>query len=153
MSAVGAWCRGREEEHVILVPAANTTHEPEVTMTKAQEVYEKVEELVAGGMDRPDAFRQLAEELGIQFNSVRGSYYTHSRTLNGGASRTRHRETNPDDAVASARAVLERAIAEIDKEVEQAQERATEAKAEADALKQSAPERKKTIEARLKALE
>lgn len=153
MNAVSAWCRGREEERAIFVPAANTTHEQEVSVTKAQEVYEKVEELVAGGMDRPDAFRQLAEELGIQFNSVRGGYYTHKRTLEGGASRTRRRETSPDDAVASARAVLERAIEDIDKEVEQAQERAAEATAEADALKQSAPERKKEIQARLKALE
>jgi chromosome segregation ATPase len=147
------WCHGRGEESAILAPAANTIHNPEVSVTKAQEVYEKVEELVAGGTERPEAFRQIAEELGIQFNSVRGAYYTHTRTLNGGASRTRRRETSPEDAVASARAVLERALEDIDQEVSQAQERATESKAEADALKASAPDRKKEIQARLKALE
>ncbi len=152
MSARCGWCPGRDEER-IFVPAANTIHTMEVFVTKAQGVYERVEELIDGGMDRPDAFRKLAEELGIQHNSVRGAYYSHQRTLNGGSSRTRRRETSPADAVADARAVLERALGSIDQEVELAAERAAEAKAEADVLKASAPERKKEIQARLKALE
>ncbi len=47
-------------------------------MTKAQEVYERVEALVASGVKKADAFRQLADELGQPFNSVRGAYYAHT---------------------------------------------------------------------------
>jgi chromosome segregation ATPase len=121
-------------------------------MTKAQEVFEKVEELKAGGTEQADAFKQLAEEYGQPVNSIRGSYYTHSRSANGGATRTRRRETTPEDAIADARATLERAIESVDREVTVAEERAKEAKAEHEALKKSAPERKAAIAARLEAL-
>jgi hypothetical protein len=123
-------------------------------MTKAQEVFEKVEALEAGGRSKAEAFKKLAEEYGQPVNSIRGSYYTHSRAAAGGSapSRTRRRETTPEDAVADARATLERAIASIDREVVAADERSKEAAAEAKALKESAPERKKAIEARLEAL-
>jgi hypothetical protein len=124
--------------------------------TKAQEIYEAIEQRVAGGVDKADAFRALASELDRPFDSVRGSYYSHKRTLEGGGSgkpaRTRRRETTPDDAVADARAALERAIGAIDREVEAAKERAEEAKAEYDALKASAKERKEAITTRLEAL-
>jgi hypothetical protein len=66
--------------------------------------------------------------------------------------RTRRRETTPDDALADARAALERAIESIDREVEVAKTRAEEAQAEYDALKGSAAKRKKTITERLEAL-
>jgi chromosome segregation ATPase len=122
-------------------------------MTKAQEVYDKTEELIADGMEKADAFRQLAEEYAQPVNSIRGFYYQHSRTLNGGASRTRQRETTAEDALAQARGTLERAIANIDREVETAEERAGEAMAEYESLKESAPKRKKDIETRLKALQ
>ena len=49
-------------------------------MTKAQEVYDRVEALVASGVRKADAFRQVAEELGQPFNSMRGAYYAHTRT-------------------------------------------------------------------------
>ena len=49
-------------------------------MTKAQEVYERVEALVASGMKKADAFRQAAEEFGQPFNSMRGAYYAHTRS-------------------------------------------------------------------------
>lgn len=85
-----------------------------------------------------------------------GSYYAHKRRLEGGdstkPSRTRRRETTPDDALADARASLERSITSIDKEVEAAEDRATESAAEAKALKASAGERKKIITERLEAL-
>jgi hypothetical protein len=89
-------------------------------VTKAQEVYEKVEALIASGVDKSDAFKQLAEETGRPYDSLRGSYYTHKRKLEGGSegaksSRTRRRETTPNDALADARASLERSIASIDK--------------------------------------
>ncbi|HEV7938981.1 MAG TPA: hypothetical protein VGP18_13275 [Solirubrobacteraceae bacterium] len=126
-------------------------------MTKAQEVYEKVEALIASGVDKSDAFKQLAEETGRPYDSLRGSYYTHKRKLEGGSegaksSRTRRRETTPDDALADARASLERSIASIDKEVEIAKERAQESAAEYEAIRGSADERKAAIAERLEAL-
>jgi hypothetical protein len=124
--------------------------------TKAQEIYEEIEKRIASGIDKSDAFKALAEETGRPYDSLRGSYYTHKRKLEGGdstkPSRTRRRETTPDDALADARAALERAVASIDREVEAAEERATESVAEAKALKASAAERKKAITERLEAL-
>jgi hypothetical protein len=122
-------------------------------MTKAQEVYEKVNTLIDGGMSRPDAFKQVAGEYEQPINSIRGSYYSYSRGATGtGSSRPRRRETTPEDALADARAALERSIEAIDREVEVATERATEAAAEAKALKESADERKAAIAERLEAL-
>ncbi len=125
--------------------------------TKAQEIYEEIERRIATGVDKADAFKALAEETGRPFDSLRGSYYSHKRKLDGGEpgakpARTRRRETTPDDALADARAALERAIHSIDREVEVAKTRADEAKAEYEALRDSAKERKDTIKARLEAL-
>jgi chromosome segregation ATPase len=125
--------------------------------TKAQEVYEEIERRVAAGQDKADAFKALAEETGRPFDSLRGSYYTHKRKLDGGEpgakpARTRRRETTPDDALADARAALERAIHSIDREVEGAKAHADEAKAEYEALRDSAKERKDAITTRLDAL-
>jgi hypothetical protein len=127
-----------------------------MAVTKAQEVYEKVEAMIASGVDKADAFKQLAEETARPFDSLRGSYYTHKRKLEGGEgakpSRTRRRETTPDDALADARASLERSIASIDKEVEAAKSRAQEAAAEYEAIRGSAAERKAAIAERLESL-
>ncbi|HEX5852526.1 MAG TPA: hypothetical protein VFY36_05485 [Solirubrobacteraceae bacterium] len=127
-----------------------------MAVTKAQEIYDRIEAMVASGTDKADAFRQIAEERGRPFDSVRGSYYSHKKKLEGGDSakpaRTRRRETTPDDALADARAALERAIAAIDREVEAAKSRADEAKAEYEALKASATDRKNAITERLEAL-
>jgi chromosome segregation ATPase len=126
-------------------------------MTKAQEVYEKVEELVASGTSKADAFKQLAEQYGQPVDSLRGSYYSHKRVVDGAEPgsrnrRTRRRETTTADAVDSAIAVLERSKANIDTEVQAAEERAKEAKAEYDALKGSAAERKAEIDKKIAAL-
>ena len=123
-------------------------------MTKAQEIYDKVNELVASGVEKADAFRQVSESLNRPFDSVRGSYYSHKKKIEGGESRprTRRRETTPEDALADARASLERSIQAIDREIEVAEDRASEAAAEAKALKASAAERKKSIAERLEAL-
>jgi hypothetical protein len=126
--------------------------------TKAQEIYEEVDKRIAAGVTRADAFKALAEETGRSADGVRGSYYAHKRTLEGGdpasrPPRTRRRETTPDDAVADARAALERAIEAIDREVEYAGGRATEAQAEYEALIASADDRKKAITERLEALQ
>ncbi len=124
--------------------------------TKAQQIYDRIEAMVASGTEKADAFRQLAEETQRPFDSVRGSYYSYKKKLEGGEStkpaRTRRRETTPDDALADARAALQRAIEAIDREVEVARSRAEEAKAEHEALKASAGERKQTITERLEAL-
>lgn len=124
-------------------------------MTRAQEVYERVEQLVASGTERPEAFKQLSDELGVKPNSVRGSYYQWSRKLQdegGGTARPRRRETTLDAALAEARKGLERSIENIDREVAAAKPRADEAKAEYEALKSSAAERKAAITERLEAL-
>jgi hypothetical protein len=122
-------------------------------VTKSQEVYEKVEALIAAGTSKADAFKQLAVEYGQPVNSIRGSYYQQTRPAGGGgSSRIRRRETTPEDALADARRALERAIEAVDREVEEAKVRADEAKAEYDALKSSAKERKDAIALKLEAL-
>ncbi|HTD08373.1 MAG TPA: hypothetical protein VK680_05740 [Solirubrobacteraceae bacterium] len=125
-----------------------------MAVTKAQEVYDEIEKRIAAGTDKADAFKQLADETGRPYDSVRGSYYSHKKKLEGGESkpRTRRRETTPDDALADARAALQRAIDSIDREVQAAKSRADEAKAEYEALKASAGERKQAIAERLEAL-
>jgi hypothetical protein len=122
-------------------------------MTKAQEVYEKINALMDSGVSRAEAFKRLSHEYGQPVSSLRGSYYRVARGADGsGKSRPRRRETTPEDALADARAALERSIASIDREVETAEERAIEAAAEAKALKASAAERKQAITERLEAL-
>ena len=127
-----------------------------MAVTKAQQIYDRVEAMVTAGTEKADAFRQIAEEAGRPFDSVRGSYYSHKKKLEGGdgakPARTRRRETTPDDALADARAAFERAIVSIDREVEVARDRADEAKSEYEALKASAAERQKAITERLEAL-
>jgi hypothetical protein len=125
--------------------------------TKAEQIWDEINAQVESGTPKADAFKALAEEYGRPVDSIRGSYYTHKRKIEGGEpnakpSRTRRRETTPDDALADARAALERAIASIDREVEVAKARADEAKAEYEALKASASDRKKAITERLEAL-
>ncbi len=124
-------------------------------MTKAQQVYERIEALVASGLTKAEAFRQLAEELGSPAKSLQGAYYQHTKKLGiggNGTRKTRKRETTPADALEDAKAVLKEAIDSIDAEIEQAKERADEAKAEYDAMKASATERKQAIAAKIKAL-
>ena len=126
-------------------------------MTKAEEVFTRVEQLVTEGKTKAEAFKQLAAEYGQPVNSVRGAYYQHTRKANGGenggtTSRPRRRETTPEDALADARAALQRAIQAVNREVAAAKERADEAKREFDALKASAEERKRAISERLEAL-
>jgi hypothetical protein len=122
--------------------------------TKAEEIYDRTHALMGEGLSRTEAFSKIAEEEGRPKDSIRGSYYSHKKKVEGGESRprTRRRETTPEDALADARASLERSIVSIDREVEVAAERATEAAAEAKALKESAAERKQAITERLEAL-
>jgi hypothetical protein len=132
-------------------------------MTKAQEIYEKVEAMTASGeVKKADAFKTLAEEYGQPIDSLRGAYYQHKRVLDnggtapasgGGSRRTRRRETTSETAVESAISTLRRAIDSIDAEIEVAKERATEAQAEYEAMQASADERKAAIEEKIKLLE
>ena len=121
--------------------------------TKAEEIYERTNTLIAEGLSRTDAFTRIAQEENRPKDSIRGAYYGHKRKLDGGTSpRSRRRETTPEDALADARASLERAIEAIDREIEAAESRASEAAAEAKALKESAKTRKEAIAERLDAL-
>lgn len=131
-------------------------------MTKAQEVYEKVEQMIAGGKaKKAEAFKTLAEQYGQPVDSVRGAYYQHKRVLDGGGNtttgsgsrRTRRRETTSETAVESAITALKRAIDQIDAEIQVAEERAKEAQAEYEAMLASADERKAAIAEKIKLLE
>jgi len=122
-------------------------------MTKAQEIYDKVEALVATGMSKAESFKKLAAEYQQPVNSLRGSYYSFTNGKIGNSSRSRRRETTPEHAIGDARAALERSIAAIDREVETAEERAREAAGEAKSLKASAAERKQAIEAKIAVLD
>ena len=121
-------------------------------MTKAQEVYERVEALVAGGTKKADAFRQVAEGYGAEFNSIRGAYYAHTRSLGGTPRRSSRREAATVDPIESATSVLEKALEAIDGEVAAAKQRADDAKAEYEHLRTTAGERKATIQAKIDAL-
>jgi hypothetical protein len=121
-------------------------------MTKAQEVYERVEALVASGVKKADAFRQVADELGQPFNSIRGAYYAHTRTLGGTPGATRKRTPVATDPIEQATNVLNTALEAIDGEVEAAKARAEEAAAEYKELRDSATARKATIKAEIEAL-
>lgn len=125
-------------------------------MTKAQQVYERIEAEVASGLTKAEAFRKLAEETSQPIKSLQGAYYQHTKKLgiggNGPKRRTRKRETTPADALEDAKAVLEEAVESIDQEIEQAKERADEAKAEYEAMKASATERKQAIVEKIKTL-
>ena len=125
-------------------------------MTKAQEVYERIEALVASGLTKAEAFRQLEGELGQPAKSLQGAYYQHTKKQAGGEGsirrRARKRETTPAAALEEAKAVLEEAISSIDSEIDAAKARADEATAEYEAMKASATERKQAIVAKIKAL-
>lgn len=129
-------------------------------MTKAQQTYERINALVDGGMQKAEAFKQLAEEYGQPVDSVRGAYYGHKRVLERGdepstrtARRSRKRETTTQDAVASAVASLRGAIDSIELELETARERADEATAEYEAMRAASAGRIEEIRAKIAVLD
>ena len=121
-------------------------------MTKAQEVYERVEALVASGVEKADAFRQVADEYGQPFNSMRGAYYAHTRTLGTASPNPRKRQTVTADPIEAALSVLEKALEQIDNEVGIAKSRADDAKAAYEQARDSAGERKAQLQAKIDAL-
>lgn len=146
----GGW---NSDETRRVVPAATAIHPKEGrAMTKAQEVYERVEALVASGAKKADAFRQVAEEYGQSFNAMRGAYYAHTRSLGGAPSTPRRPRGNAVDPIESATIVLQKAIDNIDSEIEAAKTRADEAKAEYERLRDTAKERKTAIQTKIDAL-
>ena len=122
-------------------------------MTNAEQIKERVDALVAEGATKASAYEEVAKERGLKPNSVRGAYYQATRKANGGGtSRSRIRETTIEGATAQAIASLEKALADIDLEIEAAKTRADEAKREFEALKASAKERKTAISQKIEAL-
>ncbi|RDI73520.1 hypothetical protein Gocc_2661 [Gaiella occulta] len=121
-------------------------------MTKAQEVYDRVEALVASGVRKADAFRQVADEFGQPFNSMRGAYYAHTRTSGQSTPRSRKREAANGDPIEQATSVLTRAVESIDAEVAAAKTRVDEAKTEYEHLRDTAAERKANIQVKIDAL-
>lgn len=119
--------------------------------SKAQEIYERVEAVVAEkGITKKDAQVIVGKEFDMKPSSIRGAEYQARKEL--GLTRNRVQETTPDGAVDQAIATLEKARDAIDGEVDAAKERADEAKAEYDALKDSAADRKAEIESKIEAL-
>ena len=131
-------------------------------MTKAEQTYTRVNELVDGGMQKAADFKLLAEEYGQPVDSVRGAYYGHKRVVETGGQpgtgrstgrRTRKRETTTQDAIASAVATLEAAIDSIEVELEAARERAAEAQAEYEAMQAASTGRIEEIRAKIAVLD
>jgi len=132
--------------------------------TKAQQTYERINALVGSGMQKADAFRQLAEEYQQPVDSLRGAFYGHKRVLERGdepgpgrsrtsGRRSRKRETTTEDAVASAVATLRGAIDSIETELETARERAEEARAEYEAMQAASGGRIEEIRAKIAVLD
>src|SRR5213595_900994 len=119
-------------------------------MTKAQKVYERVEALVASGVKKADAFRQVADEYGQPFASMRGAYYAHTRSLGGSPKKSSKRSTAVDP-IESATSVLEKALETIDAEIAAAKARVELAKTEYEHLRDSAGERKAELSAKIDA--
>ena len=119
-------------------------------MTKAQEVYERTEALVASGVSKADAFKQLADQYGQPVNSIRGAYYAHTSTLGGTPRSSRKRRTA--DPLAEALSALEEGLESVDDEVAAAKQRAEDAKAEYEHLRDTAKERKAELQTKIDAL-
>jgi hypothetical protein len=126
--------------------------------TKAQQTYERIEALLAEGMSKGDAYRQLAAEYGQPVESVRGAYSTGRRQTTGetstrGRARSKKRETTAEDAIERAVVELETSIEAIEEEVEASRAQAEEAQAEHEMLKETAAPRIARIRAKIDALQ
>jgi hypothetical protein len=79
-------------------------------VSKAQDIRERADALIAEGKPRAEAFKQLAVELNIKLDSVRSAYYTAAKAdgaSGGRSSRPRRRETTLEAALADGRAALD----------------------------------------------
>jgi hypothetical protein len=120
-------------------------------MSKAQDIYDRVEAVAAEGHSKKEAHEIVAKEFGMKPSSIRGAVYQ-ARKASGLTGPRRVRETTTEGAVASAVTTLEQAREAIDDEVEAAKERADEANREYKALKESADDRKAEITTKIEAL-
>ena len=120
-------------------------------MSKAQDIYDRVEAVAAEGHSKKEAHVIVGKEFGMKPSSIRGAVYQ-ARKAAGKTGRRRVRETTTDGAVASAVETLEDAREAIDEEVAAAKERADEANREFKALKDSAEDRKAAITTKIEAL-
>ena len=145
---------GREQAGLLLLVVATAIQlfwKEERAVTKAQEVYERVEALVASGVKKADAFRQVAKDYEMEFSSARGAYYAHTRSLGGSPAQPGNRPT-AIDPIESAAIVLEKAIEAIDAQISSAKTRAEQATTEYETLCETAGERKAAIQAKIDAL-
>lgn len=120
-------------------------------MSKAQDIYARVEAVAAEGFSKKEAHEKVAKEFGMKPSSIRGAVYQ-ARKANGETGPRRVRETTTEGAVASALETLEQAREAIDDEVAAAKDRADEATREYKALKDSAEDRKAQITTKIEAL-
>jgi hypothetical protein len=120
-------------------------------MSKAQDIYDRVEAVAAEGHSKKEAHEIVAKEFGMKPSSIRGAVYQ-ARKANGETGPRRVRETTTEGAVASAVQTLEDAREAIDEEVGAAKERADEATREYKTLRESADARKAEITTRIEAL-
>lgn len=120
-------------------------------MSKAQDIYDRVEAVAAEGHSKKEAHVIVGKEFDMKPSSIRGAVYQ-ARKANGETGPRRVRETTTEGAVASALETLEQAREAIDEEVEAAKERADEATREYKALKESADDRKAEITKKIEAL-
>lgn len=130
--------------------------------TEAQIVYERIEELIAGGLSNAEAIRRVAEERGKKENAVRANQHQHRQKLQAGGAPSRAtrrgrpgakpQELTVEGALAQARAVLEKALAGIDGEVDAAKAELDSAQARYDELVAGVKARKAELERKIKAL-
>jgi hypothetical protein len=120
--------------------------------SRSEQIVEKVDALVKDGKQKSDAYKRVADDLGLKPSSVRGAYYRAAPKATNGSS-PRKKPMTTEDHLAAAVESLRDAIANIDREVDEADERAKEAAAEAKHLKATAADRKKAYEQKLAALE
>lgn len=69
-----------------------------------EQIYEQVETLVAGGMNRTQAFAEISRESGRQAGTVAANYYRVARKRAGGSLRPRTRRTTGKRTASSRRA-------------------------------------------------
>jgi hypothetical protein len=86
------------------------------------------------------------------FNSIRGAYYAHTRKLGGSPKRSNSKRETAVDPIASATNVVEKALEVIDSDVTAAKARVDDVKAEYEHLRDTAKERKATIQTKIEAL-
>lgn len=125
--------------------------------TLAQQYYEAVEQLKAGGMSNADAIRKVADDFGKEVNAVRGGIHQYKTKLSGGVPTNsgrgrRKAATSVDDYLTSARTNLEQALKLIDQEVADAKQALDTAQARYDEAVASVKERKADIEKKIAAL-